>query len=207
MKKQLLSVVVIAAMFGFCSCGGGTNKAVVQNTPVPMSQSTPSNNPFGQGTYKMPTFEPDTEEYFAASGIATGPRQRMNVLQQDALTNAQSMIRQKMQHAYKGMISDYANSIGINNKSDIASKVERGGNHLIQVVVNETLARDVQFSGVDEQGNVTCFVGIRIYKKKIADQLADQVSNDEELKVRFNEEQYRKYIQEKFKEFKEEQNQ
>ncbi len=153
----------------------------------------------------MPTFEPDTEEYFAASGIATGPRQRMNVLQQNALTNAQSMIRQKMQHAYEGMISEYASSIGINNKSDIADKVERAGNHIIKVVVNETMARDVKFSGVDEKGNVTCFVGVRIYKKQLADKLADQVSNDEELKVRFNEEQYRKYIQEKLKEYKENQ--
>lgn len=78
----------------------------------------------------MPTFEPDTEEYFAASGIATGPRQRMNILQQNALTNAQSMIRQKMQHAYEGMVSEYASSIGINNKSDIADKIERTGNQI-----------------------------------------------------------------------------
>lgn len=203
MKKFLFSFAAVAMMFGLYSCGGGTAKTVVQNTPVPVPQATPSNNPFGGETYTMPTFEPDTEEYFAASGIATGPRQRMNVLQQNALTNAQSMIRQKMQHAYEGMISEYASSIGINNKSDIADKVERAGNHIIKVVVNETMARDVKFSGVDEKGNVTCFVGVRIYKKQLADKLADQVSNDEELKVRFNEEQYRKYIQEKLKEYKE----
>lgn len=205
MKKFLFSFAVVAMMFGLYSCGGGTAQTVVQNTPVPVPQATPSNNPFGGETYTMPTFEPDTEEYFAASGIATGPRQRMNVLQQNALTNAQSMIRQKMQHAYEGMISDYASSIGINNKSDIADKVERAGNQTIKVVVNETMARDVKFSGVDEKGNVTCFVGIRVYKKQLADKLADQVSNDEELKVRFNEEQYRKYIQEKLKEYKENQ--
>lgn len=205
MKKFLFSFAAITMMFGLYSCGGGTAQTVVQNTPVPVPQATPSNNPFGGETYTMPTFEPDTEEYFAASGIATGPRQRMNVLQQNALTNAQSMIRQKMQHAYEGMISDYASSIGINNKSDIADKVERAGNQTIKVVVNETMARDVKFSGVDEKGNVTCFVGIRVYKKQLADKLADQVSNDEELKVRFNEEQYRKYIQEKLKEYKENQ--
>lgn len=203
MKKILFLFAAVAMMFGLYSCGGGTAKTVVQSTPIPVPQTVPSNNPFGGETYTMPTFEPDTEEYFAASGIATGPRQRMNVLQQNALTNAQSMIRQKMQHAYEGMISEYASSIGINNKSDIADKVERAGNHIIKVVVNETMARDVKFSGVDEKGNVTCFVGVRIYKKQLADKLADQVSNDEELKVRFNEEQYRKYIQEKLKEYKE----
>jgi hypothetical protein len=110
-----------------------------------------------------------------------------------------------MKHAYKGMISDYSNYMGINAKSDAVNKVERAGNQMIDAVVNETMQRETKFSGVDEKGNVTCFVGIRIYKKQMADKLADQVSNDEELKIRFNENEYRKYIQEKFKEYKEQQ--
>jgi len=182
------------------SCG--STKPVVQNYgPIP--QTTPSTNPFGGETYSMPTFEPDTEEYFAATGIAEGPRQRMDVLQQASLTNAQNIIRQKMKHAYQGMISDYSNFMGINANSDAATKIERGGNQIIDIVVNETMARDVKFSGVDEKGHVTCFTGIRIYKKQVADKIADQISKDDELKLRFNEDQYRKYIQEKFKEYKE----
>ncbi len=207
MKKNVFSFFVGTLMLTLVSCGGSTKKVITQDYSVPTPQSIPSNNPFGGQTYSMPTFEPDTEEYFAASGIATGARGRMDVLQQNALTNAQSLIRQKMQHAYKGMISDYANSIGINNNSDLANKIERSGNQIIQVVVNETMARDIKFSGVDEKGNVTCFVGIRIYKKQLADKIANKVSNDEELKIRFNEDQYRKYIEEKFKEYKEEHNQ
>lgn len=204
MKRTLMYFTLVGTLI---SCG--STKPVVQSYPTPQqtTQQTPSTNPFGGETYSMPTFEPDTEEYFAASGIATGARQRIDVLQQAALTNAQSIIRQKMKHAYQGMISDYTNYMGINSKSDAATKIERGGNQLIDVVVNETMARDVKYSGVDEKGNVTCFVGIRVYKKQIADKLADQVSNDEELKLRFNENQYRKYIQEKFKEYKETQQQ
>lgn len=129
MKKLLFAFAAVTIMFGLYSCGG-TAKTVVQSPTVPTPQTIPSNNPFGGETYTMPTFEPDTEEYFAASGIATGPRQRMNILQQNALTNAQSMIRQKMQHAYEGMVSEYASSIGINNKSDIADKIERAGNQI-----------------------------------------------------------------------------
>lgn len=202
MKKHLFFFALIGTLV---SCGGPKKMAQSSPTTVTPQQTTPSTNPFGGETYNMPTFEPDTEEYFAASGIATGNRQRMDVLQTEALTNAQNIIRQKMKHAYKGMISDYSNYMGINAKSDAVNKVERGGNQMIDAIVNETMQRDTKFSGVDEKGNVTCFVGIRIYKKQLADKLADQISNDEELKVRFNENEYRKYIQEKFKEYKEQQ--
>jgi hypothetical protein len=204
MKKMKKTLMYVAFMGLLISCG--SKKPVVQNYQGQFPQTAPSTNPFGGETYSMPTFEPDTEDFFAASGIAEGPRQRMDVLQQEALTNAQNVIRQKMKHAYQGMISDYSNYMGINANSDAAIKVERGGNQIIDVVVNETMARDVKFSGVDDKGHVTCFVGIRIYKKSIADKIADQISKDDELKLRFNEDQYRKYMQEKFKEYKESQN-
>lgn len=195
MKKILMSVALIGTLV---SCSN-TKSTMQSSNPAPTLQTAPSKNPFGGETYNMPTFEPDTEEYFAASGIATGSRQRMDALQEAALANAQNIIRQKMKHAYKGMISNYTNYMGINSKSDAVTKIERGGNQIIDGIVNETMARDVRFSDVDEKGNVNCYVGIRIYKKQMADKLADQVSNDEELKIRFNENNYRKYIQEQIK--------
>lgn len=200
MKKTLMFVAFVGLL---ASCG--SSKPAVQNN---VSSRTPATtNPFPTETYSMPTFEPDTEDFFAASGLATGAKERMDVLQQAALANAQGVIRQKMKHAYQGMVSDYTNYMGINSSSDAITKIERGGNQMIDVVVNETMARDVKFSGVDEKGNVTCFVGIRIYKKQLADKIANQISEDQELKVRFKEDQYRKYIEEKFKEYKEEQKQ
>lgn len=204
MKKTLIYVAFVGALV---SCGStkSVNNQGSMSQASPVSQAVQSTNPFGGETYTMPTFEPDTEEFFAASGIAEGSRQRMDVLQQDALTNAQNIIRQKMKHAYQGMISDYRSSIGINANTDIARKIESGGNQIIDVVVNETMARDMKFSGVDEKGRVTCYVGIRVYKKAVADKIADQISKDDELKLRFNEDQYRKYIQEKFKEYKDNQ--
>ena len=61
----------------------------------------------------------------------------------------------------------------------------------------------MSFSGVDAKGNVNCYVGIRVYKKQLADKIADAVSQDEELLVRFKESKFRQYMQEKFKEYKE----
>jgi hypothetical protein len=175
------------------SCGAG--KQVVAPTQ--------SVNPFAGGTYSAPGFEPDTEEYFAALGIANGPQTRMDVLQLAALTNAQNVVRQKLKHAYKGMVSDYSNYIGNNAGSDAQVHVERAGDQIIDAIVNDTQAKSLNFSGVDEKGHVNCYCGIRIYKKQLADKIADAVSEDEELKIRFKENEFRKYMQEKFKEYKE----
>lgn len=194
MKKNLfLMAALVAGMCVITSCGS-------QKTAVAPTQAV---NPFGTGTYSAPGFEPDTDEYFAALGIANGPHARMDVLQLTALTNAQNVVRQKLKHAYKGMVSDYSNYIGNNSGSDAQTHVERAGDQIIDAIVNDTQARSLNFSGVDEKGNVNCYVGIRIYKKQLADKIADAVSEDEELKIRFKESEFRKYMQEKFKDFKE----
>ncbi len=178
------------------ACGASKNAG-----PAPAAQS---NNPFGD-VYEVPAAENDTEEYFGATGIASGSKARMGELQLLALTNAQNLIRQKMKHAYKGAVDDYMNSVGNNAGTDIESKIERGGTQLIDVIVNDTQAsKGPMFSGVDDKGNVTCFIGIRISKKAMADKIADFVSEDEELKIRFKEDQFRKRMEDSFKKFKEE---
>ena len=162
-----------------------------------------SASPFGD-VYEVPAAEHDTEEYFGATGIASGPKARMGELQLMALTNAQNIIRQKMRHAYKGAVDDYMNSVGNNAGTDIEAKIERGGTQIIDVIVNDTQAsKGPMFSAVDDKGDVTCYIGIRISKKAMADKIADYVSEDEELKIRFKEDQFRQRMKESFKEFKE----
>ncbi|MBR2113247.1 MAG: hypothetical protein IJ929_01050 [Prevotella sp.] len=223
MKKNILFMTFGMAAMLMTSCGS-TKPMVVYQQPVqqypyqqqqqypiqqqPVQQNTQpqQGSPFGQ-TFTMPTFEPDTEEYFAASGTANGPRARMDVLQRAALSNAQSIIRQKMKHAYKGVVSDYSNYMGMGSASDAMGKVEAGGDQIIDAVVNETMARDVRFSSVDDKGNLDCFVGVRIYKKQVVDKVIEGLSNDQELKLRFNEDQFRQRMEKVFKDYKESQQQ
>lgn len=198
MKKHLMSVALIGMLV---SCG--STKSIVQTTPVTPQQSAPSTNPFGGETFSVPTFEPDTEEYFAATGIARGSRERLDMLQKLALNDAQSNVRAKMAHAYEGMVSDYSKAEGNNSGTDLTNKIQEGGNKIIKVIVNETMARDVKFSGVDEKGYVNCYVGIRVYKQQAARKIANALSEDESLKLSNDEEKFRKFMEEKFKEYRE----
>ncbi|MDE6271256.1 MAG: hypothetical protein K2M12_10460 [Muribaculaceae bacterium] len=192
--KKIVCIYAFVAALVLASCGG---------QKVTTANNNRSTNPFGD-VHEVPAAENDTEEYFGATGIASGSKARMGELQLLALTNAQNIIRQKMQHAYKGAVDDYMGAIGNNDGTDIQSKVERGGTQIIDVIVNDTQAsKGPMFSDVDEKGNVTCFIGIRVSKKTLADKIADYVSEDEELKIRFKEEQFRQRMKESFKEFKE----
>lgn len=199
MKKNfsIFKMAIVASMCVITSCGGS------KQTVAPTQSVAQAVSPFASGVYSTPGFEPDTEEYFAALGIANGSQARMDVLQLSALTNAQNVVRQKLKHAYKGMVSDYSNYIGNDNGSDAQIHVERAGDQIIDAVVNDTQAQSMSFSGVDAKGNVNCYVGIRVYKKQLADKIADAVSQDEELLTRFKESKFRQYMQEKFKEYKE----
>lgn len=200
MKKiSFIAALAAATLMLVSSCGAPRQMA---NT-TPQFTGSSVQNPFGP-TFEVPCAQYDTDEYFAATGIATGPNTRMDVLQTAALTNAQNIVRQKMQHAYKGAIDDYSNYIGTNAGTDADIKVERAGTQIIDQIINDTQARCQQFSGVDDKGNVTCYIGIQISKKETADKISDFVSQDEELRVRFQEFDFRQRMEENFKNFKEE---
>jgi hypothetical protein len=198
MKKSFNLMVLSVSLVVLSACGSGKQIAGQQSNRVNNAGS-----PFGD-VYESPCTELDSETEFAATGIASGSRNLMGELQGLALANAQGIARQKMQHAYKGAIDDYTNSVGTNTGRDIETKLERGGTQIIDRIVNDTRATcGPKFSSVDDKGNVTCYVGIRISKKQLAEAIANQVSEDEEMKIRFKEQDFRKRMEESFNKFKE----
>ena len=198
--KRIFLLTAIMATLTFASCG--LSKQTTQNT-IGAHQEV-SVNPFGK-TYEAPvTGYNTTDEAFGALGIAYGSRYRIAELQTLAMTNAQNLIRQQMAHAYRGAITDYMNAVGNNNGTDIESKIERAGTQLINTMVNEVKnSSEPKFSGIDEKGNLTVYIGIRVSKKEFINRVADNVSNDEELRIRFKEDQFRKSMEKEFEKFKE----
>ncbi|MDE6018965.1 MAG: hypothetical protein K2G85_09165 [Muribaculaceae bacterium] len=163
-----------------------------------------SKSPFGE-VFEVPANEHDTEEYFGAPGIAYGNIANMGELQLLALKNAQNAVRQKIKHSYKGLITDYASTMNLGNGDNIQSKADRRGDQIIDAVVNDTQAsKGPFFSEPDDKGNVTCYIGIRVYKKELAKKVSDTLSEDEELKLMFKEDEFRKRMDETFKKYKEE---
>ncbi|MDR0834971.1 MAG: hypothetical protein LBN11_00090 [Tannerella sp.] len=197
MKTIFLKIAAMAVLVVFVATSCGSKKQTA------VSNSRNSSNPFG-GAFEAPCAMYDDDEYFAATGIASGPATQKGTLQRTALSNGQAMIRQKMQHAYEGVVKDYFEHIGANKGSDVETQTIGGGNQIIMGIVNNTSQSCLMFSPVDDKGNVECYIGIKISKSKVANAIADNLSKSEKAEIRQHAEDFRKQIAEDLKNYKSE---
>ena len=163
-------------------------------------------NPFGQ-TYSTPCEIYDSPAEFTANGIFTGSSRQMGEVQKYALENAQEIVRLKMKHAYKGMVSDYSSTHGNDKGNTLEKKISSAGDRIIDAVVNETMESCKSWSKISDDGQITCYVAIRIPKAdlaaKVAKEVQNQLTQDEKTRIDFNESEYRKQMEERFKQFQE----
>ena len=199
MKKILLSLAVASLAVVFASCGN--SKTVVDN------KNNSGVNPFGE-VYEVPCTVYDTDTDFAATGIFRGSMNQKGELLKLALQNAQEQVRMKIKHAYKGMVSNYSQTIGNNQGNDIERKVTMAGDQIIDAVVNDTRAVCQRFGAVGEDGHIECYVAIQISKvdlsEKVSNAVNDVLSEDEKMRIGFNEMKYREQMNKSFEQYKSE---
>ena len=167
MKKFFVFTAIFASVY-FISCGSSKQAtySAPAPAPAPAPQTQTSRNPFGE-TYSAPiTGYTTDEEAFGALGIAQGSNAQMGQLQVNALENAKTLIKAQMAHQYKSATIDYMNSVGNNSGTDLENHLERIGLQTIETMVNDVKnSSEPKFSGIDEKGNMSCYIGIRIAKK------------------------------------------
>jgi len=202
MKKNLFMMVALVAGVSVMTSCGGSSKQVVAQTQVLQSSGNYA-DAFGP-TASVPLARPDNAEYWYEVGVATGTKSNFSDLQDNALLSAQRRIAMKMKHAYKGVVSDYANSYTTKRGTDTQSKMERAGDRIIDAIVGNTDGLDYR-QNLDDKGNLTYFVLIGVSKKETSDKIANAISKDEKLGMDFKESEFRKTMDEKFAKFKEEQ--
>ncbi len=196
-KNVKLVVVTMIAWIMAIGCGMSKVSSVADRKPK---------NPFGE-TYEAPCQVYDTPKEFAATGIFRGSSHQRGEVQKNALLAAQELIRLKMQHAYKGMVSEYSSSIGNNKGNDIERKMTSAGDRIIDKIINETSQSCVRWSGVEDDGHMTCYTAIQIPKGEVAAEItkevADKLTQEEKDRIGFNEQEYRKDMAKRFEEYKE----
>lgn len=198
MKKNLiLGAIAGIAMISAC----GTQKQAATS-----SQQTSGSSPFGE-VYEVPCAVYDTPEQFAATGIYRGSSYQKGEVQLNALQNARQLVYEKFHHAYQGMVSNYSQSVGNNRGNDITTKMNRAGDQILDIILNDVQATCVKFSNVGDDGMVECYVGIVVPKSVIAEQVsnavADVLTPEEKEAIAFDEYVYRKQMQERMSEYKE----
>ena len=199
MKRTFLFPIFLIVSVLCLSCS--SKKQVV-------AQSSKSTAPFGE-VYSMPCGEfRDTPEKFAGVGIYRGSSYQKGEVHLNAIANAQAIIREKYHHAYQGMISNYSSTIGNNRGNDIATKLERAGDVILDAMLNDAYEVCSKFSNVFDDGMVECYVAIEIQKGELAEKVAKKVSDvltqEEKDRINFEEYNYRKQMEERMKNYKEE---
>lgn len=198
--KVFVCALSLVVMF-FMSCG-------TQKQAVAQSQKK-SASPFGE-VYSMPCEVYDTPQKFTATGIYRGSSYQKGECQLNALENAKQMIYAKYHHTYNGMISNYRGSIGNNRGNDIETKLQRAGDQVVEAILNDISATCIKFSNVADDGNVECYVAIEVFKDELADKVskkvADVLTQEEKERINFNEYNYRKQMEDRMKNYKEDKN-
>lgn len=198
MKKNFFILCGLVLLLFISSCK--SHQTVVSQTPT-------STAPFGE-VYSMPCGTvKDTPEKFAAVGIYRGSSYQKGECHLNAIANAQAIIREKYHHAYKGMISNYNATIGNNHGNDISAKLERAGDAILDIMLNDAYEVCTKFSGVFDDGMIECYVGLEILKGELAERVSKKVAevltDEEKEQINFNEFNYRKQMEERMKNYKE----
>lgn len=198
MKKNFIILCGLVLLLFISSCK--SHQTVVSQTPT-------SATPFGE-VYSMPCGTvKDTPEKFAAVGIYRGSSYQKGECHLNAIANAQAIIREKYHHAYKGMISNYNATIGNNHGNDISAKLERAGDAILDIMLNDAYEVCTKYSGVFDDGMIEYYVGLEILKGELAERVSKKVAevltDEEKEQIKFNEYNYRKQMEERMRNYKE----
>lgn len=202
MKKIFNMCIVSMMTLSLIACG--SSKQVSQ------SSATQNNGGLFGKTVAPPCEIYDTPTEFAATGIYRGSAKQLGDLQKHALENAQDIIRMKMKYAFKGAVSEFSKTWGNNKGNDLERMVTAAGDRIIDVIVNETSQSCMRYDDeVASDGHINCYVAITISKeevsRRIAQEVEDKLSQEDRDRIGFDEEQYRKKMEELFQRYKEEQ--
>ncbi len=143
-------------------------------------------------------FMPDDDEYYTASGMLRVKmggndmgEKDFTVQKNKLLATCQQQLQMKFKSSYKAVAHDYFIQIDLDSKSSIASKIESAGEKIIEQVINDTQVACEEYGEMDEAGYAMLYMGIQVKKSVVIEQIAKGLSEDEQLKVRFDEEKFR----------------
>ncbi len=192
MKKSIVYATICAVALMFSSCGGTQQIA------------KKSANPFAEA-FEAPCQVYDTDTEFAATGKYRGSSKQLGECELNALQNARQMVYEKFHHKYSGKVRNYSNSYGSNNGNDIATKLQRGGDQALEVVLNDVKSVCVKWSPVEDDGHITCYNAIRVSKQQLAQETAKAIDNiltkEEKRMIDFQEDKFFKELEKEWAEF------
>lgn len=183
--KTNLTFIAVAIMFVnliMTSCGG--SKQVVQQANTPKANQS-------NVAYDVPCWQADDDDWYTGAASRRSSVNRSNTMATACLRAARQNLQQKIKGSLKQVTRDYFNQMDIDEGSDEASHIESASDYIVNQLMNDMQETCRKQTQPDEQGMVIMYIGVRISKKAMADNLAKGLSDDQKLKLRFDEQKFR----------------
>lgn len=181
-KVSLLISTLMVVMFTMTSC---------KSTQKPVETKAPITSQSNVDVYDVPCWMADDDEWFYATIQRQFKQSSMNTAPTATLRSAQMLMRQKLSSVYRAVLRDYFDQMDTEEGSYANQHLESAGDLVIKATINETYEVCRKQTRPDENGNVIMYMTIKVSKKQFAKDLVKKISEDEQLKVRFNEKQFR----------------
>ncbi|MBR1834683.1 MAG: hypothetical protein IJ785_04165 [Bacteroidales bacterium] len=182
MEKKLLFSILTVIVLTLTGCKS-TQKQIEVKAPISTQTEV--------AVYDVPCWMADDDQWFYATIQRQFKQSSMNTAATATLRSAQMLMRQKLSSVYRAVLRDYFDQMDIEEGSYANQHLESAGDLVIKATINETYEVCRKQTRPDENGNVTMFMTIKVSKKKFANDLVQKISDDEQLKVRFNEKTFR----------------
>lgn len=161
---------------------------------------------------EMPCQSYDDAEWFYATGVKRFKPNQINLTPTVLLRSTRQQLLQKLQGKYQQVIDDYFDQMETEDGEYARQHIESAGRQVIQQLINETYEvcrKQTQLP--DAEGYLTMYMAIKVSKKEVVEKAIDKITDEQEMKTRFNEKQFRdsafKVFEEKnekdYEEFKE----
>lgn len=183
MKKAFIFVPMLTVIvFTITSC---------KSAQTPVQTKAPITSQADVDVYEVPCWTADDDEWFYATIQRQFKQSSMNTAPTATLRSAQMLMRQKLSSVYRAVLRDYFDQMDTEEGSYANQHLESAGDLVIKATINETYEVCRKQTRPDDNGNVIMYMTIKVSKKKFAKDLVQKISEDEQLKVRFNEKKFR----------------
>ncbi len=141
---------------------------------------------------EMPCQTYDDAEWFYATGVKRFKPNQINLTPTALLRSTRQQLLQKLQGKYQQVIDDYFDQMETEDGEYARQHIESAGRQVINQLINETYEvcrKQTQLP--DSEGFLTMYMAIKVSKKEVVEKTVDKISEEQEMKTRFNEKKFR----------------
>lgn len=142
-------------------------------------------------TYQFPCWQVDDDDYYYAGASRRRGFNQQNTLATSTIRAANQQMQQKIKSAFKQVTRDYFDQMDINEDSEEASHIESAGERIIDTYLNDVQEYCREVTRPDAEGKIIMYIGIKVSKKELVDALSKGLSQEQQLRLRFNEKNFR----------------